>query len=269
METMKAHLFSKGASVVMAVVLSSGSAASAASNSFPDVLSLFRSKAVDPTIPENYRHSFKTSRNNVVMVFDGTHWHSLSNRAVNGTPREQRSFCDALTRSDRSQGVIPSGFQYVPGGDGRVYLVKASYSPPAYEPVAKKSVESKPVARSREISRSKPRTLALAATSSEVVRRAIVNPPKEEAPPSAPLSDGSYRTAMGDVLMTPNGDQWEGRAPASIREGLRAPDFCAKAAASDRLKGRLPTDYTYVLLADDTLLAVRCSAEIVRAAGIK
>jgi hypothetical protein len=267
---MKAHLIFKSASVLAAVMLSWGSAASAAAIPYPDAFSFFKSKTVDPTIPEDFRHSFKTSRNNVVMVFDGTHWHSLSNRAVDGSPQQQRAFCDALTRSDRSQGVIPRGFAYVAGGDGRVYLVKSSYIPPAAEPeVVKKPAASKPVARSREVSRSKPKQLAMAAASGEVVRRAIVTPVKQEPLAPAPMSDGSYRTAMGDVLMKSNGDQWEGHAPTSIRQGLRAPDFCAKAAAMDRLKGRLPADYTYVLLADDTLLAVRREAEIVRAAGIK
>ncbi|MBL9142715.1 MAG: hypothetical protein JNM99_03440 [Verrucomicrobiaceae bacterium] len=268
---MKAHLIFKGASVVTALVLLLGSVAFAASNPFPDVLSLFRSKNVDPSIPESYRHSFKTSRNNVVMVFNGDHWQSLSNRAVNGPAHQQRTFCEALTRSDRSQGVIPSGFQYVPGGDGRVYLVKSISSPPAYEPVVvRKPTESRPSTRSREVvSRSKPKLPAVAATSGETVRRAIVTPVKQELPTAMPAADGSYRTAMGDVLMKQNGDQWEGYAPADVRQGLRAPDFCAKAAASDRLKGRLPADYTYVLLADDTLLAVRRESEIVRAAGIK
>lgn len=268
---MKVHLISKGASMVTVVLLSLNSVVFAASNPFPDVLSLFRAKKVDPTIPESYRHSFKTSRNNVVMVFDGDHWHSLSDRAVHGSDYQQRTFCDALTRSDRSQGVIPAGFQYVPGGDGRVYLIRSFNAPPAYEPVVvKKPAQSRPAARSREVvSRAKPQLPALAASSGEVVRRAIVTPVKQEPTLAAPPTDGSYRTAMGDVLMKRNGDQWEGYAPVSLRHGLRAPDFCAKAAASDRLKGRLPADYTYVLLADDTLLAVRRESEIVRAAGIK
>ena len=268
---MKAHLIFKGASVVTAVWLSLGSVASAASNPDPDVRSLFRSKNVDPSIPESYRHSFKTSRNNVVMVFNGDHWQSLSNRAVNGSAHQQRTFCDALTRSDRSQGVIPSGFQYVPGGDGRVYLVKSINPVPAYEPVVvRKPAESRTSTRSREVvTRSKPKLPAMAAASGEVVRRAIVTPVKQEPPTPMPVDHGSYRTAMGDVLMKRNGDQWEGHAPADVRQGLGAPDFCAKAAASDRLKGRLPADYTYVLLADDTLLAVRRESEIVRAAGIK
>lgn len=268
---MKAHLIFKSASVVTAVLWSLGSIASAATNPVPDVLSLFRSKNVDPSIPEGYRHSFKTSRNNVVMVFNGDHWQSLSNRAVNGPAHQQRTFCEALTRSDRSQGVIPHGFQYVPGGDGRVYLVKSFAAAPAYEPVVvKKPSESRSSTKSREVvSRSKAQLPSMAASSGEMVRRAIVTPVKQDPPTSLPADDGSYRTAMGDVLMKRNGDQWEGYAPASLRHGLRAPDFCAKAAASDRLKGRLPADYTYVLLADDTLLAVRRESEIVRAAGIK
>lgn len=257
--------------MVTAALLCLGSVASGASNPFPDVLSLFRTKNVDPSIPESYRHSFKTSRNNVVMVFNGDHWQSLSNRAVNGSAQQQRTFCDALTRSDRAQGVIPSGFQYVPGGDGRVYLVKSLSASPAYEPlVVRKPVEARPAPKSREVvSRSKPKLAAAIAQSGETVRRAIVTPVKQETASALPSPDGTYRTAMGDVLMRPNGDQWEGYAPATVRDGLRAPDFCAKAAASDRIKGHLPPDYTYVLLADDTLLAVRRESEIVRAAGIK
>lgn len=263
MEIMKVPFSLQSTSVLRSVLaLTVASAISASASEFPAMISLFGRKPVDPSIPTEYRRSFKTTRNDVVMVFDGTHWHSLSKFAVNDSPRQLQNFCDALTRSDRALAVIPGGFQYVAGGDGRVYLVKAAYTPMVRE-------------RSQPVVASKPRTVASASTKKRSspaaptpeVRKAVIPTAAAAAPLSALASDGSYHTTMGNVLMKPNGDQWEGRAPASVRDGLSAPVFCQKAAASDRIKGRLPSDYTYVLLADDTLLAVPKDSEIGRSAA--
>src|SRR6218665_1652450 len=74
---------------------------------------------VDPAIPEIYRRSFSTSRNEVVMVFEQTHWRSLTKRAAKGSFEQQLEFCQHLTSSDRSTGKIPYGFRYETNGDGR------------------------------------------------------------------------------------------------------------------------------------------------------
>lgn len=263
MVIMKAPRSLKSTPVLFSVLaLTLASAISASASEFPAMISLFGRKNVDPSIPSEYRRSFKTTRNDVVMVFDGTHWHSLSKFAVNDSPRQLQNFCDALTRSDRALAVIPGGFQYVAGGDGRVYLVKAAYTPSVRE-------------RTQPVVASKPRTVASttvkkrspSATPKSEVRKAVVPTAVAAAPLSVLATDGSYHTEMGNVLMKPKGDQWEGRAPAGVRDGLSAPVFCQKAAASDRIKGRLPSDYTYVMLADDTLLAVPKDSEIGRSAA--
>lgn len=258
MEIMKGTLFPhRSAAWIGALALIFTPFVSSHAEDFSSLLSLFGRKQIDPSIPVEYRRSFKTTRNDVVMVFDGTHWHSLSKFAVGDSTRQLQNFCDALTRSDREEAVIPRGFQYAAGGDGRVYLVKAAYAP-----------------RPQPVVFSKPRTTASTpsmkkkTSSPETVRKAIVSK-AAAAPPAKPArnADGTFHTSVGNVLMTPKDNQWEGKAPADSRDGLSAPDFCVKAAASDRLKGRLPSGYTYVLLADDTLLAVPKDSDIVRAAA--
>lgn len=79
---------------------------------------------VDTGIPEAYRRSFSTSRNEVVMVFQGTHWRSLTKKAARGSWDQQMEFCNRLTRSDLATGKIPYGFRYETNGDGRVYLLR-------------------------------------------------------------------------------------------------------------------------------------------------
>lgn len=78
----------------------------------------------DSTIPAEYRRSFATSRNHVVMVFQSTHWRSLTTKAAKGTMEQQQTFCELLTRSDRTSGRIPYGFHYDTIGDGRIYLLR-------------------------------------------------------------------------------------------------------------------------------------------------
>ena len=82
--------------------------------------------SVDSSIPEGYRRSFSTSRNEVVMKFEGTHWRSLTKRAAKGSLWQQHDFCQLLTRSDLASGKIPAGFRYETTGDGRIYLLKTS-----------------------------------------------------------------------------------------------------------------------------------------------
>ena len=215
-------------------------------------LPFFSKRELDSTIPEQHRHSFKSSRNNIVMVFEGTHWHSLGSRAVTGSMQQQRVFCEALTRSDRSLALIPRGFSYSPGLDGRVYLLKT-----VHEPVVAES--------------SAPQTKEV--TKNETIRRAIV--PAAAKPANKPkvrvqqAASDSYRTDLGNILMVAKGDNWVGRAPESVRGNLSAPAFCDKAAARDRLKGLLPSDYTYVLLEDDTLVALSRMSGLARLADAR
>ena len=202
---------------------------------------LFGRREVDQGIPEYQRRSFKTSRNDIVMVFEGTRWHSLSERAVSGAPAQQQSLCVALTRSDREQDLIPAGFSYTTDGSGRLYLVRTGPTPPPVISDGPRFVSA----------RVEPRPVVTAA--------AALAPEPVPAPVRRVDASGgakSYRTAVGDVLMKPRDGCWVGYAPPKIRRGLTAPQFCAMASARDRLKGTLSHNYAYVLLADDRLVAV-------------
>lgn len=240
---------------VMAGLLLSTSFSTASDGPFLDGIPFFGKREVDPTIPERFRKSFKSTRSDIVMVFEGTRWHSLTNRAAKGSSSQQNAFCESLTRADRQRALIPAGFRYTPGGDGRVYLVKT-----ASEPVV---ADIPPPARIPAKTETQPK---------ETIRRAIVtSPAKPKAvaaqTPVAPA--GSYRTALGNVLMVQKGDHWEGRAAKEKRGGLSAPEFCDRAAARDRLSGRLSQDHTYVLLADDTLIALPRSSQLARVADAR
>ncbi len=242
----------------LAVTVSTSSLGTAAEGSFLDDITWFGRQDPDPSIPENYQRSFKASRNDIVMVFEGSRWRSLTTHAVSGSTSNQSAFCQTLTKSDRQLGIIPSGFQYSPGGDGRIYLVKSQATPAVIESTPEPVVEKKPAVEEKK----------------PTVRRAVVSTTTEVKRPAVPVRvrvhtpkpEGSYRTTLGNVLMVPKDGHWEGSAPKEKRGGLPAPEFCGKAAARDRLSGRLPYDHTYVLLADDTLVALPRSSQLARVA---
>lgn len=85
-----------------------------------------RDAGVDTSIPAEYRRTYSTSRNQVVMVFQRTFWRSLTNKAAKGSHAQQQAYCDLLTRSDLASGRIPYGFRYETPGDGRIYLLRES-----------------------------------------------------------------------------------------------------------------------------------------------
>lgn len=229
--------------VILAILLLSANPAGAFS-----LDSLFGRREVDEGIPEYQRRSFKSSRNDIVMVFDGTHWHSLSERAVAGAPGQQQALCAALTRSDREQGLIPGGFSYTTDGTGRLFLVRTGPTP---------------------IANDGPRFVTARVEPRPVIAAPLAPEPAPLVSPRAASTGGakSYRTSVGDVLMKSQDGYWVGYAPAKVRGGLTAPQFCAMAAARDRLKGTLAYDHAYVLLSDDRLVAVPRETRLARLAN--
>lgn len=262
-------------SFFLALVMSAAMPGTASEGSFLDEITWFGKKTVDPSIPENYQRSFKTSRNDIVMVFEGSRWRSLTDRAVTGASSDQHSFCVALTKSDRKQGLIPSGFEYAAGGDGHIYLLKTQQTPveasdpgpvlqtasPVKASPSQPAVSVKKKARVPEKKPSVPHTVASAPETARHPAASASKSLRQEG-----MQKGSYRTTLGNVMMIPQGGHWEGRAPKDKRGGLAAPEFCGQAAARDRLSGRLPYDHTYVLLADDTLVAVPRTSQLARVA---
>lgn len=266
-------LIKASCSAALALVIVAAMPGRASGGSLLDEITWFGRKTVDPTIPENYQRSFKASRNDIVMVFEGSRWRSLTDHAVTGSGSAQESFCAALTKSDRKQGLIPSGFEYAAGGDGHIYLLRTHQAPvetPAPEMTPRPALPEKaapppPVSVKKalvpEKKPSQPRTVV---STAEKARQPAARTGPSHAP--EPAQEGSYRTTLGNVMMVQKAGHWEGRAPRDRRGGLAAPEFCGQAAARDRLSGRLPYDHTYVLLADDTLMAVPRTSQLARVA---